>query len=84
MSKLQGQANRLPLNREPAAVNCVIDYGTAAVTVNEDVPIFPRVALIVTGPPVVMPVAKPAVLMIVSPVFDDVQVLPGFGNGSRS
>jgi len=73
----------------PVAVNCCVfpaatdgfagvtamDVSTAAVNVNEVVPMTaPDVALIVTGPPAFTPVAKPAALIVAMVVSDELQV----------
>ena len=73
----------------PVAVNCCVfpaatdgfagvtamDVSTAAVKVNEVVPLTaPEVALIVTGPPAFTPVAKPAALIVATVVSDELQV----------
>jgi hypothetical protein len=64
-----------PAGTEAEAGDTATDWSTGAVTVNEAVPLIPlRAAVMVTGPPTVTPVARPAPLIVAVLVFEDDQL----------
>ena len=52
-----------------------MELRVAFVTVSEAVPVIaPEVAVMVTGPPAVTPVAKPAVVIVAIPLAEELQI----------